>query len=88
MLTWSRPHQAGQGRPDPGRRPPLHRPHPTAPARTRTSRLRVIGRRRQCSATGSRAGVSARTRPPTPRPSAPVHRVVGSTPQRPRLDTV
>jgi hypothetical protein len=72
------PHQAGQGRPDPGRRPPLHRPHPTAPARTRTSRRRVIRRRRQGSATGSRAGVSARTRPPTPRPGAPVHRLVGS----------
>jgi hypothetical protein len=54
------PHQAGQGRPDPGRRPPLHRPHPTAPARTRTSSLRAIRRRRQCSATGSRAGVRAR----------------------------
>jgi Uncharacterized protein conserved in bacteria (DUF2255) len=54
------PHRAGQGRPDPGRRPPLHRLHPTAPARTRTSRLRVIRRRRQGSATGSRAGVRAR----------------------------
>jgi hypothetical protein len=54
------PHQAGQGRPDPGRWPPLHRPHPTAPARTRTSRRRVIGRRRQGSATGSRVGVRAR----------------------------
>jgi hypothetical protein len=74
------PTRPGQGRPHPGRRPPLHRPHPTAPARTRTSRRRVIRRRRQGSARG--------TRPPTPRPSAPIHRLVGITPQRPRFDTV
>jgi hypothetical protein len=53
-------HQAGQGRrPGPARRPPRHRPDPTAPARTRTSRLRLIRRRRQGSAIGSRAGVRA-----------------------------
>jgi hypothetical protein len=79
--------QPMRARPDPGRRPPLHRPHPTAPARTRTSRLRVI-RRRQCSATGSRAGVRARNSATNSRPSARVHRLVGITPQRPRFDTV
>ena len=62
-------------RPDPGHRPPLHRLHRTIPARTRSGRRRVIRRRRQGSAT-------------TPRLSAPVHRLVGITPQRPRLDTV
>jgi hypothetical protein len=38
-------------------RPPLRRPDPTAPARTRTSSLRAIRGRHQGSATGSRAGV-------------------------------
>ena len=54
------PHQVGpppSGPRAPAAAPP---PSPTAPARTRASRLRVICRRRQCSATGSRVGVRAR----------------------------
>jgi hypothetical protein len=66
------PHQAGQGRPDPGRRPPLHHPHPTAPARTRTSSLRGdpseapvfgdrISRRRQSAELGHQLPAQARS---------------------------
>jgi exodeoxyribonuclease V alpha subunit len=66
VLVGSR--RAGQGRPHPGCRPPLHRPHPTAPPTTRTSRPRVIGRRRQGSATGSRARDRARNSSTNPSP--------------------
>jgi hypothetical protein len=46
-------------------------------------------RRRQCVRRPDLAPASERgTRPPTPRPSAPVHRLDGITPQQPRFDTV
>src|SRR6266511_2811607 len=54
------PHQAGQGRPDPGRRPPLHRPHPQLQPQPGRAGSGVVRRRRQCSATGPHAGVRAR----------------------------
>jgi hypothetical protein len=91
---------AGRRAPDPGRTRPAKAVQTQGAGRRSTTLTQRLQPQSGRAASGrSVGGASVRrpdlasasergTRPPTPRPGAPVHRLAGITPQRPRSDTV